>query len=198
MHQKQINRIIKLLKDEDVSFEKGLSDKEVETIEQTFDFIFPEDLKRFLQTALPVSGSFANWRYAINNEKGRQRIINRFCWPLEGMLFDIRNNDFWLDQWGEKPKDFADQKVTAAEELAKQPKLIPIYSHRYMPAEPTTSGNPVFSVYQMDIIHYGVDLADYLANEFRFELPGSFGRIANPIRIRFWSDMIDRNNAPFV
>jgi hypothetical protein len=35
-----------------------------------------------------------------------------------------------------------------------------------MPAEPHLPGNPVFSVHQTDIIVYGLDLYEYLHNEF--------------------------------
>lgn len=43
--------------------------------------------------------------------------------------------------------------------------LIPVCGHRYLPAEPCSAGNPVLSVYQMDIIVYGRDLAAYFAAE---------------------------------
>jgi hypothetical protein len=46
----------------------------------------------------------------------------------------------------------------------------------------------------MDIIHYGNDLIDYFTNEFGINMPVSFGTIEAPKRIRFWSDMIDKNN----
>ena len=68
--------------------------------------------------------------------------------------------------------------------VAAAPRLIPIYGHRMMPDEPQEPGNPVFSVHQTDIIHYGFDLADYLRHEF-----GLPGREPWPERvrpIRFW------------
>ena len=50
--------------------------------------------------------------------------------------------------------------------IAAAPRLIPVYIHRMMPAEPHLPGNPVFSVHQTDIIVYGTDLRDYLVHEF--------------------------------
>ena len=194
MNQKQVNRIIKLLKEKGISFDSGLTDIELEKIQNDFKINFPSDLKLLLQTELPVSSGFVHWRYGINSEKGKQEIENRLNWPLKGMLFDIKNNSFWLDKWGTKPSDFKDQKKIAEDELIKQPKLIPIYSHKYLSSEPSEVANPIFSVYQMDIIHYGKDLMDYFSNEFGIELPVSFGTINTPKRIRFWSDMIDLNN----
>lgn len=69
------------------------------------------------------------------------------------------------------------------------PKLVPILSHRYIPAEPALRGNPIFSICQTDIIHYGANLAEYFSNEFE-------GRwlVSSPRRIRFWSDLVDLNS----
>ena len=189
MNQKQVNRIINLLKGKGISFENGLTDIEIERVNRDFGIVFPNDLKLFLQTALPVSVGFVHWRYGLNSEKGKQEIENKLNWPLRGLLFDIKNNSFWLDEWGAKPAGFEEQKKVATSELAKQPKLIPIYSHRYISDQPGEAGNPVFSVYQTDIIYYGNDLMDYLSNEFRIEIPKFYGTIEEPKQIPFWSDM---------
>lgn len=194
MNQKQVNRIIKLLKEKGISFDNGLTDSEIEKVNHDFGIIFPSDLKLFLQTALPVSVGFVHWRYGIHSEKGKQAIKHRLNWPLKGMLFDIQHNSFWLDEWGAKPFNFRDQKKIVQDEFNEQPTLIPIYSHRYVSSEPNEAGNPVFSVYQMDIIYYGYDLMDYFTKEFGIVLPSSFGAIDEPKRVRFWSDMIDLNS----
>ena len=44
--------------------------------------------------------------------------------------------------------------------------MIPVCSHRYLPAKRGTYGHPVLSIYQTDIIVYGTDLADYIYHEF--------------------------------
>ena len=46
------------------------------------------------------------------------------------------------------------------------PKLIPVFSHRFLVAEPCRAGNPVISIHQSDIIVYGVDLHDCFINAF--------------------------------
>jgi hypothetical protein len=48
-------------------------------------------------------------------------------------------------------------------------------------------GNPVFSIWQTDIVYYGYDLVDYLAEEFNLKLPPNFGEIEYYKPIRFWS-----------
>ncbi len=46
------------------------------------------------------------------------------------------------------------------------PKLIPVFGHRYLLAEPCAAGNPVLSIYQSDMVIYAVDLYDYFLVEF--------------------------------
>ena len=82
----------------------------------------------------------------------------------------------------------------AKRKIAEVPKLIPIFGHRYIPSEPNASGNPVFSVYQTDIIHYGADLVSYLEAEF---LGGALPqKIATLRPIRFWSRLVEASGNP--
>jgi hypothetical protein len=53
-----------------------------------------------------------------------------------------------------------------------------------MPDKPHLPGNPVFSVHQTDIIHYGFDLADYLRHEFDLSGREPWPEEVRPIR--FW------------
>jgi hypothetical protein len=80
----------------------------------------------------------------------------------------------------------------ARAKVAEAPRLIPVAGHRYMPAEPELTGNPVFSVYQTDIIYYGDDLATYLRCEFN-RLSYTDAVHESLRRIRFWSDLVDAN-----
>ena len=83
-------------------------------------------------------------------------------------------------------------------EVAKAPRLIPILSHRYMPDDPPLAGNPVFSVYQTDIIYYGYDLASYFESEFPGGQEGRPGGgiyqpdvfRKQPRPIRFWDEIV--------
>lgn len=78
--------------------------------------------------------------------------------------------------------------------MAKAPKLIPILGHRYIPEEPHERGNPVFSVYQTDVIYYGADLEDYFRREFA-SAPWGAGAVEPRKRVPFWSDLVERNTA---
>ena len=184
------------LRRQECTLAAGLSDSEVSRVEAQFGFHFPPDLKDFLQQALPISKGWVDWRDGAASE-----IQDRLAWPLDGMIFDIEHNDFWLDIWGEKPVVLAEAVAIAKAKVAKAPKLIPIYSHRYLPDVPHLAGNPVFSVYQTDIIYYGYDLASYFDNEFpqtQDGFPTSDKQLdryqSAPRSIRFWDDVVEDNS----
>jgi hypothetical protein len=75
--------------------------------------------------------------------------------------------------------------------VARAPILIPVYSHRFIPAALSEAGNPVFSVYQTDIIHYGLDLPSYLHAEF--DACNPYPVPSEPKEIRFWSELVRMN-----
>ena len=152
-----------------VTFEPGLSDHECEHIEHQFGFRFPPDLRSLLQFALPVSAGFYDWRHGPE-EKLRERL----AWPLDGICWDIEHNGFWVKAWGPKPMELEARFAIARERLAEAPRLIPVNGHRFIPDRPHEPGNPVFSVWQTDIIYYGFDLADYLARDLG--VPGRRGQ----------------------
>ena len=162
-----------------VEFDAGLTDAEVTTAENRFDIRFPPDLREFLQTALPRGPQFPDWRSA--DEAVLRDWLER---PRQGILFDIEYNGFWLEEWGPSPASLAEALQVASALVASAPRLIPIFMHRMMPDEPHLVGNPVFSVHQTDIIHYGFDLADYLRHEFH--LPGRESWPEQLRPIRFW------------
>ncbi|WP_124979710.1 hypothetical protein [Nonlabens xiamenensis] len=195
MKQNQIDQIIAQLKNQSISFDRGLSSEEIYRIKKQFEIVFPADLKMFLCAALPVNPGFVHWRYALNSEKGKAELERRLNAPLEGLLFDIKHNSFWFKHWGTQPDSFEEKKRVVIDDMARQPLLIPIYSHRYMPSAPTEPGNPVYSVYQTDIIRYGVDLIDYFKNEFGVAglHPQNFSHTEK--RIDFWDDLVDFNNS---
>jgi hypothetical protein len=182
--REQWTRLLDELRDRGIVIEDGLTETETREAEYRFGFHFPPDLRALLQIGLPVGERFWDWR--DGDEEQLRFILN---WPLEGMQFDIQNNVFWLDEWGARPEsvDEAEAVQLAAQAVAAAPRLIPIFAHRYIPAEPGRAGNPVFSVHQMDIIIYGNDLLSYFANEFA----GVAAWYTPPLDarpIRFWSD----------
>jgi hypothetical protein len=162
-----------------IRFDQGLTDSEVEAAQAQFGFRFPPDLRAFLQTALPCGPKFPDWR--SGEASALREWLDR---PRQGLLFDLEHNGFWLQEWGPRPRSLAEARRLVSELLAAAPKLVPIYGHRMMPDEPQLSGNPVFSVHQTDIIHYGFDLVDYFRHEFH--LPTREPWPQQVRAIRFW------------
>jgi hypothetical protein len=163
-----------------VEFDDGLSDAEVARVERRLGIRFPPDLREFLQTALPRGLQFPDWR--SGDEVALRKWLDI---PRQGVLFDVEHNGFWLEEWGPRPGSIGDALRVAGGLLAASPRLIPIFMHRMMPDEPHLPGNPVFSVHQTDIVHYGFDLTDYFLREF-----GLSGREPWPDQvrsIRFWN-----------
>lgn len=111
-------------------------------------------------------------------------------WVWRGIDFDIRHNVVWLARWGAKPDALAEALDIAKKDFLTWPKLLPIYAHRFLAAEPCLSGNPVLSIKQTDIVYYGHDLPRYLLNEFvgRDYAPQRHGGVR---RIEVWSDFAE-------
>jgi hypothetical protein len=187
-----MEKLVAALRNHGIEFESGLSPGEFATIESIYGFSFPPDLREFLELGLPISDDFPNWRTGRRAPTGKtDEIAGLLDWPARGMCFDIENSGFWLRDWGPRPDNLEDSLRIARAAVEKAPRLIPVFSHRFLPAEPGSAGNPVLSVYQTDIIYYGDDLVSYFANEFKLDL--STGKNGNeiPRRIRFWNDIID-------
>lgn len=185
MNDNYIDLVVDSLKGKGILLDKGLTDSEVREIEGQYQFQFPPDLKLFLQTILPLSKEFVNWRKISEKE-----MLSKLNLPYEGICFDVEYNNFWMDDFGPKPKNLQEAFKAIKEFLNKVPKLIPLYSHRYMPCYPYEEGNPVFSVHQTDIICYGSDLFNYFENEFHnLSIESVYSREIK--QIPFWSKFID-------
>ncbi|WP_197380795.1 hypothetical protein [Mycolicibacterium mengxianglii] len=165
-----------------VSIEAGLTDAEFEHIEQLLGFEFSDDHRAFLAAGLPVGASWPNWR-----SEGRKSLQKRLQLPLDGILFAVEWNDFWADGWGARPARMKDALRSANYYLARVPRLVPVYSHRYLPAGRGSFGHPVLSVIQTEVTACGAHLADYIDLEF-----GSEAADLAPARptVEFWSDLI--------
>lgn len=175
-------QLVDILKDRGIPFDSGLSDSEADCIESEFGFRFPPDLRDFLRAGLPVGQGFPDWR-----RESREALREQLAIPVEGILFDVEHNGFWLDEWGPRPASLADAEAVVRQIVAAAPALVPVYIHRMMPDRPHVPGNPIFSVHQTDIIYYGTDLRDYLIHEFLANKDIGIWPIPDSIRqIEFW------------
>jgi hypothetical protein len=157
----------------------GYSQSDLDRAQERFALTFPPDLLALLRERRPKDGP--DW----NNEAA---IRSSLAWPYEGLLFDVEHSALWWPEWGERPAAPAARAEVLRDVVSHAPKLIPLFSHRYLPQAPAESGNPVFSVYQSDVVYYGSDLEDYFIREFD-DLEAPF---RGPFKwIEFWSDFAE-------
>ena len=158
----------------------GLTDHEVAEIEHEFGFTFADDHRAFLAAGVPTGRGWPDWRGA-----DRVALRERLALPVEGVLFDVVENNFWYEGWGPRPVSPPAAIAAARAFLLTAPRMIPIYSHRHLPA--AISGHPVLSIYQTDVVHYGNDIVDWLHREFAL---GSLAASVARATVPFWRDLI--------
>jgi hypothetical protein len=163
---------------------RGFSRAALERAQELFGLTFPLDLFERLLDRRPVDGP--DW----TNEA---EIRERLAWPDDGQLFDVEHNGLWWPEWGARPGTAEARAEGLRQVVAAAPRLIPVFGHRYLPETPAAAGNPVFSVWQSDVILYGADLEDWAARED----DGWDHRPWPPVReIPFWSELVRRNGQP--
>jgi len=157
---------------------EGFTQAELDDAQARYGIVFPSDLIAVLLERQPVGG----YDWAAENDEIR-KMLN---WPFEALLFDVENG-FWWPDWGERPEGAPDRADRLRDALANAPRLIPLWSHRFIPETPALAGNPVFSMHGFDTIYYGANLTEY----FDYEAKGRHE--IGPVRhIPFWSDLVEK------
>jgi hypothetical protein len=159
----------------------GLGAAELARVEERCGCRLPPDLADLLGKGLPSGVGFPDWRRLDH------KVDAQLAAPIDGVLFDVEHNAFWHHSWGPRPEAVPDRLVAATRLLEAAPRLIPVFGHRYLPAEPHEAGNPILSVHQTDIIYYGDDLITWGWAEFGGTFPGGPEK---PRHVRFWSELI--------
>ncbi|HEU4533470.1 MAG TPA: hypothetical protein VFS00_05105, partial [Polyangiaceae bacterium] len=185
----------------------GLSEAQVEAVERARSLRFPPDYRLFLRTLhattppqvgagfvdgdrleLYPRAGFYDWLREDDEIRAAEREV------VDGLLFDVEHSDLWLPTWGPRPDAAEGREVRLRELVDAAPRLVPVFGHRFLVAEPCRAGNPVLSVHQSDIIVYGRDLRTYLLVEF--DLPSGDGAVpqtGDPDDFRdipFWGELV--------
>lgn len=170
--------IIDELRTAGIVFLPGMTEAAIAEIEKVYGFRFPHALRRFYRLGLPTGKGFPDW-----SDLSGENIAAIKEWmeaPLRRLRMD-RENGFRLPAWEARGFDAA---------LAEAPRLIPIYSHRYLPLTEGMEDPPVLSTVGADTICYSANLEDYLRREF---LGGGAPSEPIPVDIPFWGELVDAN-----
>ena len=167
----------------------GLSDAQVETLQEKFGFKFPPEVLFFLQVGVP-----------IKHETTEGSI------PAELPAFYQTASDGWHN-WHLLASDELvvgsdDDTITkqikwhATPEHQSHPAdypLIPLFAHRMIPSVPHQIGNPVFSMHGCyDNIIYGRNFWVWLEEEFRVEVNDQYKETSVSYSdIPFWHSFIN-------
>ncbi|MFI7417191.1 hypothetical protein [Nonomuraea sp. NPDC049684] len=176
----------------------GLTDREFAWIEIEYGIEFADDHRAFLAAGLPVNSArpeegatwerpWPDWR---DGEEEELRL--HLEWPVREVLNDVQRGA-WLRSWGAPPENSAEALRIAGQELARAPKLIPLYGHRFLPGGRGTYGSQVLSIWGTDIISYGRDLAEYVTNDFypRDDDAGLWGKGA---AVSVWGEFLQKKS----
>jgi hypothetical protein len=159
----------------------GLTDEECVAVEKEFGFSFADDHRAFLAAGLPFGRGWPDWR-----DGDRDQLREKLAMPVEGVLFDVAENGFWYEGWGPQPAEIADAVTVARRLLMTVPRLVPVHSHRYLPAGRGTSGHAVLSVMQTDVTCCGTSLLAYVRHDFGGEAAPEPARAT----VAFWRDLV--------
>lgn len=169
-----------------IVFDEGLSNVELEEINNIYNLRMPKELQDFLRQGLPISEGFYNWRdFSKENVERIRTILEQ---PIRDIKEDIEEID-WCEKWGDEPCSEVEREKIILGRAGKASKLIPLYRHRYI-ASQFDFDNPVFSVYGLDIIYYGETLEKYLNIEFgeHQQIDIDYTCINS---VEFWSDFAE-------
>lgn len=165
---------------------QGLSNQEIDTIEETYQIKFTPAHRSFLKVLHTIDKKQPLWSYEEGEEEeiigyrsyfynwktDKKDLEEYFNWPYETMLHDVLGrNQFWLKSWG-KVRPMSDKEKTAvfAQWFKQLPPCLPIFGHRFVLELPELADNPVLSIYGTDTIVYGWNMRHYLLSELSGQL----------------------------
>jgi hypothetical protein len=176
----------------DYQLEDGLSERELGRAEQHFAIRFPPTWRAVLAVVHPIARPVPprgadgvlrwtpcpDWR--LRDESGTRDLLDG---PVQGLLFDVEFNDFWWTDWGPRPADVPAALAVAAVRLDSVPRLVPLWSHRYVAAD---DASPVFSIVQADLYIPALTIGDLVTGRDQNAVPNDDWPIG---RVPFWSEL---------
>ena len=183
-----MNTLFNQLEDKGIQFKNGLTDDEINKIEEIYEIVLPEWLRKFYCLGVPFSEEnnlFPLW--SDFSDTNIEKIKERMQKPYKLFAREVQDG-FWHTSWGSRPESQEEVLQKFGELSLVAPRLIPLYSHRYMPLIDGVDDPPIISTVGSDTIYYGCNLHDYLQNEFlneEFVIPTDY------IKVPFWDDLVN-------
>ncbi|HEY2210407.1 MAG TPA: hypothetical protein VGH62_02080 [Bradyrhizobium sp.] len=164
----------------------GLSIGQIASIEAELGFRVPNDFAYLFRNLQDPGGLLFPW---FNFDK--RAYDESIEWVFRGLALGIERNYLWLKRWGNRPETNSAALDVARKDFETWPRLLPIFAHRFLVAEPCCDGNPVLSIMGADIIYYGADLPHYLLNEFVEQDYALHVNAQTIRRMEVWSDFAE-------
>ena len=182
-----MDQIKRMLIEKKIKISNGMSEKEIKKVEKIYQIVFPKDYKEMLKEFVLDCN---NWRDI--SEKNISYLKDKINAPIEGIIFDIENNGFWMNEFGNKPKNIQERVNIFLKYIEKNniPKLIPILNNTYMIGD-ENSEYPIVSVIQKDIIILSNNLINYFEQKLNISKQNEL--YFRNIKIPFWSNIINCN-----
>jgi hypothetical protein len=106
------------LRESPARLDPGLSEVEIHSIEEHFEFRFAPDHRLMLSLALPLEDRhhWPEWRNGTDTD-----LRDRLAWPVEGLLFDVEPNNLWHPNCGPRPNQVNEARGVAADAMRSVP-----------------------------------------------------------------------------
>lgn len=126
---------------------------------------------------------FTDWEFGSSDQDEATKSF------IDGIVFDVDNNNMWLDQWGQRPETAQGWRDRITSLISEAPALIRVHGHRFMLS--TLPSSPILSIHQSDAIIYAYNLEEMLLKDF----PKLAGRRSDLNREKiantpFWGDLV--------
>ncbi|BDD03735.1 hypothetical protein [Aureibacter tunicatorum] len=155
----------------------GLKEEEIFEIEDKYKISFSYEHREFLKVLhdFDTVEGYENVNHNDIEKEDWPHFMNWKCdaqvkyylnWPYKLILEDVKKHRYWLKSWGKRPESEIEIENFFNNKYSQAPKLLPIYSHRFVVNVPDQIESPVLSIMGIDTVHYGWSMKDYLLKEF--------------------------------
>jgi hypothetical protein len=146
----------------DTKWNNGLSNHEIEKLEQHFGFKFPLDYIEMLK----AFNGFETLQISIDPRGKEEDIFQRRCYKYPD---DLVSTKWLIDDVNQYIKSANGALEEAGFDSTQIEGFVPLYAHRALVVLKDKTKSPVLSIWRNDIIVYGESLIEYWCHELSLE-----------------------------